>query len=247
MAGLEGSPVYNLPYRGLGAAISVLGSRVPHATEAGASGSAVLEGAAVSPFAGKGAVLRHEQVVERLMEHATVLPFRFLTVFHSEEDVLAMMEERWDGFKENLARLRGKAEFGIKVLWPGDRIRERMAAARRNGGFAAAPTGGSPARRFLKKKLEEHRLESAIEDQADRRIARVHAVFAGFAAETRSEKLRTQDLLLSAAYLVEKANQRGFARAFDRLRSSPGELTYLFSGPWPPYNFIQTTPRPSAL
>ncbi len=216
MAGLEGAPVCNLPYRDLGVVISELGERIRHITE--------------------GHVLGHERVAERLMEHFTVLPFRFPTIFDTKEDVLAMMNDRYDDFRDNLKRLRGKAEFGIKVIWPGAEIRARMMPVKN---CAPLPAPASPARSYIKKKLEEHRIESKIEDEAEKRIALVDGFFDEFATEKKLEKRKTNDLLLAALYLVDKDKQGGFTQAFERLRSAPGELKYLFSGPWPPYNFIK--------
>ena len=45
-------------------------------------------------------------------------------------------------------------------------------------------------------------------------------------------------MLLSASYLVDKEKKDDFKKAFEELRSSGGDLKYLLSGPWPPYNFI---------
>jgi len=216
MIGLEGALVCNLPYRDLGVVTSDLDARIPHIT--------------------KEHVLGHERVVERLMVNFTVLPFRFPTIFDKKEDVLAMMNDHYDDFRDNLGRLRGKAEFGIKVIWPGDKIRTRMAPGENS---APMPAPASPARSFLKKKFEEHQIEKKIEDEADKHIALVDGFFNKFAAEKKLEKLKTENLLLNALYLVEKEKQGDFRQAFEQLRSSPGELKYLFSGPWPPYNFIK--------
>ena len=66
--------------------------------------------------------LVHEAVVEKLMTIGTVLPFRFGTLFASQKDVLIMMVEHVTEFRENLARLRHKVEFSLKVLWPAESV-----------------------------------------------------------------------------------------------------------------------------
>ena len=58
------------------------------------------------------------------------------------------------------------------------------------------------------------------------------------------EKLKSDNLLLNAYYLVEKEKQRDFKEAFERAKNTPGDLNYLFSGPWPPYNFINLSKKP---
>ena len=122
MTGLEGAPVHILPHRNLGVLISDFPAWIRNAT--------------------KDRAIAHERVVERFMADFTVLPFRFLTLFAKKEDVRAMMNDRYGDFKDNLERLRGKAEFGIKVIWPGARIRARI-TPRENG--APVPAPASPA------------------------------------------------------------------------------------------------------
>ncbi|MCJ7788781.1 MAG: GvpL/GvpF family gas vesicle protein, partial [Candidatus Atribacteria bacterium] len=49
---------------------------------------------------------------------------------------------------------------------------------------------------------------------------------------------KTENLLLDAVYLVEKDKQNDFREAFEHIKSGPPGLKYLFSGPWPAYNFV---------
>ncbi len=217
MTGLKGTLLRNLPYRDMGVILSDFDKRIAPIT--------------------KDHAFEHEKVVERLMEHFTVLPFRFPTVFDNEEGVLSMMSARYDNFTDNLRRLRGKMEFGIKVIWPGDKMRMRLTPDQNSSPLLASDT---PVKNFLKKKFQEYQKEKKIENEAEARIALVDGFFDGLAAEKKLEKLKTENLLLCAFYLVEKGKQEDFRQAFERLRSSSGEFKYLFSGPWPPYNFIKT-------
>ncbi len=223
LKGLQAAPVYNIPFRGLGAAASELHAKPDPIT--------------------KEHVLEHEWVVESLMKNFTILPFRFLTLFKQQDDVLTMFGSRHGDFKDNLERLRGKVEFGIKVLWPGEKIRRSLDAGKAD---VRVPARGETAVKiYIQEKLGKYIIAKKIEEEADRRIAAVDGIFNAFAMEKKIEKLKTENLLLSAAYLVEKEKQQDFMQAFERLSSSPGELKYLRSGPWPPYNFIRM-PRQEA-
>ena len=70
--------------------------------------------------------------------------------------------------------------------------------------------------------------------------------FGRFAAEKKLVKLKTENLLLDAVYLVEKDKQNDFREAFEHIKSGPPGLKYLFSGPWPAYNFV-ILPKKSGL
>jgi len=218
--GLKGAPVRCIPYHEMGVVVSDIGAGILHII--------------------KDHALRHEQVVERLMKDFTVLPFRFPTSFKNEKAVLSMMNDHYGDFRDNLERLRGKTEFGIKVIWPGNRIRMLIAHVK-NGDHRPAPDD-SAVKTFIGDKLEKYKIDRKIEGEADRRIAVVDGFFHKFAEEKKLEKLKTENLLLTAFYLVKNEKQKDFTLAFDQLSmSSFSELKYLFSGPWPPYNFIRMT------
>lgn len=221
--GLEGARVHNISYHDIGIAATDFNGQVQDVNQA--------------------YVLKHEEVVEGLMERFTVLPFRLLTVFDGREDVLSMMKEYYNDFRKNLDRLRNKVEFGIKVIWPGDTIRKRIINAYAKGNTNVSLSDNSPAKSFIKEKFENYKVDKEFEEEADRCIAIVDNFFSGFAAEKKLEKLKNENLLLNVSYLVDKEKQSDFKRAFERLRSTPGDLKYLFSGPWPPYNFIVLTKK----
>jgi len=219
--GLKDIPVYNIPYRDIGIVASDIDGQI--------SGPA------------RECALVHEWVAERLMERYTVLPIRLLTIFKKREDLLFMMEDRYTEFRENLDRLRDKVEFGIKVIWPAEAIRGRIVEVRSRVDTRAVLAGDSPGKRFLKDRLEKFEVEEEFEQEAEKCIAAVDGFFGGFAVEKRLEKLKTGNLLLNGSYLVEKARQDDFRGAFERLKKAKGDLKYLLSGPWPPYNFVTLT------
>jgi len=234
--GLEGAPLYNIPYGNIGVVASNLH---PHTQLLRRKATKYL-GVGVNP----GYVLKHEEVVERLMENFTVLPVRFLTAFDRKEDVLSMMKDYYSDFRKNLDRLRNKVEFGIKVIWPGDTIRKRIINAFSKSNANEPMSGNSPGKSFMKEKFEKYKIGKQFEKEADRCIAVVDNFFSEIATEKKLERLKSKNLLLTAFYLVKKERQSDFKEAFKRLRSTPSNLKYLFSGPWPPYNFIILIKKP---
>jgi hypothetical protein len=188
-------------------------------------------------------VLKHEEVIEMLMTKFTVLPIRFLTIFNTKEDLLSMVEFFYQDFKDNLARLRKKVEFGIKVIWPADTIMQRIVGAYHKTKHNVSISTESPAKTFIKEKFEKHVIEKEFEDEANRYIVVVDDYFDKIAVEKKLKKLQTKNLLLNAAYLVEKDRQNEFKQAFEQLKNAPGDLKFLFSGPWPCYNFVSLTKK----
>lgn len=219
--GVEGRLVFNIPYRDIGAASSEIGEEIKEIT--------------------KKHILEHEKVVERLMKKFTVLPVRFSTVFKKKEDVLSMMKEHYSDFREDLSRLCNKVEFGIKVIWSAETIRKRIINASRKSNHRVALSGDSPAKTFLKERFEEYKIEKAFEEEADKYIAFIDSFFNGIVVEKKLKRLQTENLLLNAFYLIEKEKEDDLREAFERARGARSDFKYLFTGPWPPYNFVTLT------
>lgn len=189
-------------------------------------------------------ILKHEEVVERLMENFTVLPVRFSTTFSQKEEVLVMLKEYYQDFKENLKSLRNKVEFGIRVIWLAETIKNRIAKASKKFNAYATMPANSPGKSFAKEKFEKYKIDKEFAEEADRCIALLDDFFSRNACEKKLEKLKSDNLLLNAYYLVEKEKQGDFKEVFERAKNTPGDLKYLFSGPWPPYNFINLSKKP---
>ncbi|PKL50056.1 MAG: hypothetical protein CVV39_01980 [Planctomycetes bacterium HGW-Planctomycetes-1] len=216
--GLEGSNVYNIPFCDIGAVVSEISQPIRDVTE--------------------GAVLEHEAVVEKLMANFTVLPVRFGTVVNSRDELFSMMESYYRDFKSNLARLHNKLEFGIKVIWPADKVKANIIRVLKKD-EQTIESDNSPSKRFIEEKFEKYKIDKEFEAKANRFIKIIDIFFGKFAAEKKLEKLKTQNLLLDAVYLVEKDKQRDFKEALEHIKNAnyPG-FKYLFSGPWPAYNFV---------
>lgn len=216
--GLNGIPVSNIPYKDISLVISNFNGDILDIT--------------------KIKVLEHEDVLDKLMEKFTVLPFRFRTLYNREEDVLSMLKDFYNDFSENLDRLRNKAEFGIKVIWSGDKIIEEIARDYdRDRDILAGDE--SRGKLFIEHAYNKYKIEREFEERANICITVIDNFFSRFASEKKLEKLKSNNLLLNAFYLVDKERQGNFKEAFDSLKMSPSDFHYLFSGPWPPYNFVR--------
>jgi hypothetical protein len=224
--GLEGEGVYNVFYRDIGVAVSELREKVQEITDAN--------------------VLKHEEVIETLMTKFTVLPVRFSTIFNTKEDLLSMVELYYQDFKDNFARLHNKVEFGIKVIWLQDTIKQRIIDAYQKTKHNLSISSESPAKTFIKEKFQEHIIEKEFQEEADRCIQVVDDYFNRIACEKKLKRLQTESLLLNASYLVDKDRQDEFKQAFEQLKNAPGDLKFLFSGPWPCYNFVTLTRKPAS-
>jgi hypothetical protein len=228
--GLFGMPVHNVPCRKLGVVVSELPGRDAPDKPGMRTAERILE---------------HSAVTDGLLSRFTVLPIRSGTVFPGPNDAVAHVEQCYADFCLNLNRLRAKLEFGLRVLWPGEAIRQEI---EREGSVRSVPgQPGTAARQFLEAKLASYRLDQAFTTRAEQAIAEIDRAFHLVAAEKRCERLKTPNLLLSACYLVEQTRIGDFHQAYERLRRGRPDFRYLLSGPWPPYNFVVMPPQGAAV
>lgn len=71
-------------------------------------------------------LLAHENVIQHVMFNLghTVAPMRFSTILKTKGDVEKLLEAGYTIFKNNLQKISGKAEFGLKAFFDHNKIQE---------------------------------------------------------------------------------------------------------------------------
>lgn len=213
IAGLQAAAVCHLPYGEIGVAVSPLTGPIQD----------VVAGA-----------VEHEAVVERLMRTHTVLPMRFPTVFSSREAVLTMVSQHYGAFRENLHRLHHQVEFGIRVIQPGAQSPSTEEEAPRRAGGPHESSGTQ----YLCERYRQYRCTEALRQQRAQVERKLDTALSRVATAKRLRSPASVAFVFDGIYLVPRDREADFRRAFaDGKGPEPG-FRYLFSGPWPPYNFV---------
>src|SRR5690606_10042980 len=184
-------------------------------------------------------LLAHELVNEAVMRRHAMVPMSFGTVFESERDVVALLEGAERPLRELLALLRGKIELGVKVRWDRPRVlaelerEEPMLRDLRDGSEGPGRPGARSRTRYGRA------LERALESRARELKGSAYQALRPLAVTGRTRRAVGDDLLLDVAFLVENAREEDFDRAVDALVARHrGELRFDYTGPWPPYSFV---------
>ncbi len=184
--------------------------------------------------------LTHEHVNEAVMKEFTVIPMSFGTVFRTREDVLEFLKDTSDALRDVLAKMKDKIEFGLKVNWEPEPVLAQVEAE-------------SEEVRRLKEEILSNRLASTYfarmqlgrlveREMGDRSEAFVREIYDHLrdcATASRHNKPIGDKMILNAAFLVERHNAAQFDQRVQEIaRKYEGTLRFLYTGPWPPYNFV---------
>jgi hypothetical protein len=190
----------------------------------------------------------HDLVLTWAQEHGGVIPLPMFSLWGSDRALEGAIAKRATELKRAFAEVQGADEFGVRVYRRDAVLLENIdlvdaAIAQLKREAAAA----SPGQRYL--------LERKIADQAKQSVrsaslAMAKEVYdrlrplarAALARPLVPDSGRAQDatLVLNGAFLVDRAQLDAFRAAVgDVVRSyQPRGLTFDFTGPWPPYNFV---------
>src|SRR6478609_5398542 len=185
-------------------------------------------------------VLAHEFVNETVMKEFTVIPMSFGTVFRSEEDVTELLRSTYQAFSDVLDKMQDKIEFGLKVLWEREKVianleRENDEIRRLKDEISRHTTTSTYFARMQLGRL----VDSALEDMSARYVADIHEALKPAAVASRSNKPIGDRMILNAAFLVDRAQEQTFdEKVKETSRKYEDVLSFKYSGPWPPYNFV---------
>ncbi len=185
-------------------------------------------------------VLAHEFVNETVMKEFTVIPMSFGTVFRSEGDVMELLRSTYQAFSDVLDKMKDKIEFGIKVLWDREKVianleRENEEIRRLKDEISRHSTSSTYFARMQLGRM----IESALEEMSTFYVGDIHEQLKAVAVASRSNKPIGDRMILNAAFLVERAQEQAFdEKVKDVSRKYEDLLTFKYSGPWPPYNFV---------
>lgn len=183
----------------------------------------------------------HESVLECALRRTAVVPFRFCTIYRSEEDLRAFVSERRDELCRVLDYVEGRVEVGVKGY-----VRRAVLERSLEGGVAREDGREDTGRAYLRRRQEDRRLAeeftrrlSECAAAASARLERLAVAAASLPVRRPGEDAEAEAVVLNGAYLVP-AEDDSLAREAGALTAeyAPLGIRFEVTGPWPPYNFV---------
>ncbi|NCA69382.1 MAG: GvpL/GvpF family gas vesicle protein [Sphingobacteriia bacterium] len=183
----------------------------------------------------------HQEVLKRLMRDQTPLPAAFGLLAESDAAIVRILADNQESFLDQLARVEGAVEMGLRMTWDVPNIFEYFVSAHselqemrdlyfRDGDTLTQDQMINLGRTF------ERLLESDREDYTDR----VEAVMQGCCREIKRNNCRTEKEIMNLACLIDRKDQERFEKAvLQAARPFDNNYAFDFNGPWAPHNFVE--------
>lgn len=193
-------------------------------------------------------IIAHHKVVDAAVKRCgAALPFCFGNVVTGgeynapAESVSIWLRENYGVLKGKLEKVRGKAEYGVQVLWNPQVMAALLTAATPElKRLEQAARQSSPGRAFMYKEELKMALRRETEAMADARFRDFYARIKNIVDEVKVDGVKkvegVERMLLNLSCLARVDKSEELGRLLDEIEKEG--FTARFTGPWPPYSFV---------
>jgi hypothetical protein len=186
--------------------------------------------------------LTHEHVNEVVMidNSFTPVPMSFGTLFKTEDDTREFLKDTYKELRDVLRKMKDKLEFGLKINWDRESVlteveRDYEEIRRLK---SEIETNQQSSTYFARMQLGRL-VEQALADKSDSFVREIYDHLRDAAIASRSNKVIGDKMIMNAAFLVARDQAEHFdSKVHDIGKKFEGKLSFRYTGPWPPYNFV---------
>jgi hypothetical protein len=183
-------------------------------------------------------VLAHERVNETVMRDHTVIPMSFGTIFKTREDILELLRSAYEAFADVLNKMQDKLEFGLKVLWDREEIVRVIEQEDEDIHRLKREISSQKGSTYFARMQFGRLIDSALQQRSERYVAEFLQRLRDVSVASRVNRAIGDKMIMNAAFLVQRDQEQAFDRRIKEIASLFDKLTFKYTGPWPPYNFV---------
>ena len=183
-------------------------------------------------------VLAHERVNETVMREHTVIPMSFGTIFKTREDIVELLRSAAEAFGDVLNKMQNKLEFGLKVLWDRDLSIREVEAEDEDISRLKKEISGQKGPTYFARMQYGRLIDSALQARSERYLAEILEQLREVSVASRINKPIGDKMIMNAAFLISRDQETAFDAKVKSIAGRFDKLTFKYTGPWPPYNFV---------
>jgi hypothetical protein len=183
-------------------------------------------------------VLAHERVNETVMREHTVIPMSFGTIFKTREDIVELLRSAAEAFGDVLNKMQNKLEFGLKVLWDRDQAIREVEGEDEDISRLKKEISGQKGPTYFARMQYGRLIDTALQSKSERYVADILEQLREVSVASRINKPIGDKMIMNAAFLISRDQEQAFDAKVKSIASKFDKLTFKYTGPWPPYNFV---------
>ena len=183
-------------------------------------------------------VLAHERVNETVMHEHTVIPMSFGTIFKTREDIVELLRSAAEAFGDVLNKMQNKLEFGLKVLWDRDQAVREVENEDEDISRLKKEISGQKGPTYFARMQYGRLIDSALQSRSERYVADILDQLRDVSVASRINKPIGDKMIMNAAFLIARDQESAFDAKVKLIATRFDKLTFKYTGPWPPYNFV---------
>ena len=184
-------------------------------------------------------LIRHQQIIEKVMGNFTIIPMRIGTFAYDEGEVRYILSKAYQLIKEILNRILDKIEIDVATTWS-------------DFNSILKEVGEEEEIKAFKKNLLDNSKNVTVDDQMkvgvmvkkalDRKRERyaeeIQKELKNISQDFRIHELMDDKMVANFAFLINKTERANFDRRIEELNAKFAEkLNFRCVGPLPPYSF----------
>lgn len=182
------------------------------------------------------ALLAHQEVIEKVMEHP-LLPVKFFTLLRNEGEVRHLLSQGYPRLSQALAEVKGVVEMEVAATWEKNRVLEKLShypeVVELRQALTSHPIPTLEQRVELGKKVRD-----LLEQQREEYQHWSVDFLKSYALDHHPHPRLSEEMVVNLAFLVPKASLIAFERRLLKLNQLlQDELNFRLIGPLPPYSF----------
>ena len=183
-------------------------------------------------------VLAHERVNETVMRDHTVIPMSFGTVFKTRDDIHELLRSAYEAFKDVLLKMEDKLEFGLKVLWDRDLIIKELETDNEDIRRLKSEITSQKGSTYFARMQYGRLVDAALQSRSERYVHEIFEALRPVSVASRANRPIGDRMIMNAAFLVQRDREAAFDAIVKQIGAKQNQLTFKYTGPWPPYNFV---------
>jgi hypothetical protein len=175
------------------------------------------------------------------MADTTPLPMAFGTIGASPEAIRKILVRNQHAFQEQLQRVAGKVEMGLRVTLDVPNIFEYFVNTHTELRLARDRLMSARHEFTQEEKIELGRtFDRLLHEDREDHTRKVEHVLTPLCAEFKSNPCRNENDVINLACLVGRDAQEAFsAGVFAAAKLFDNNFAFDYSGPWAPHNFVE--------